>query len=467
MNSDATSLPAGPLLAWYGDDFTGSAAVMEVLQFAGLNSVLFLGIPTAEQRTRFSGMRGIGIAGTARSHSPSWMREHLPACFQYLKSLNAPVSLYKVCSTLDSSPQIGSIGAAIDIAQPVFNSPWIPMYAAAPAMRRYQAFGHFFAGAPGGVFRLDRHPVMARHPVTPMTESDVNRHLALQTDRPSGLIDLESMSSVQAASERLNQIRQAGAEIVAIDTVGSAELEVAGALIWADATGNNNGLFAVGSQGVAYALVAHWQACGWLPIAEAREGAGEVEQIIVVSGSVSPTTQRQIAWAEKNGFAPVALNAADVARGDPGAATAIGQAVSAASAVIRDGNSPMVFTARGPDDPAVEQLRRTLVAEGIEAETANQRIGESLGKIVGQLLRSSDLNRVVIAGGDTSGHAMAQLSVYALTALAPTIPGAALFQAHAESAELDGLQLALKGGQMGSDNFFEWIRLGGGRRRKP
>lgn len=35
-----------PLVAWLGDDFTGSAAVMEVLHFAGIPSVLFTDAPS-------------------------------------------------------------------------------------------------------------------------------------------------------------------------------------------------------------------------------------------------------------------------------------------------------------------------------------------------------------------------------------------------------------------------------------
>ncbi len=38
-----------PLISWLGDDVTGAAAVMEVLTFGGLPSILFLGPPTAEQ----------------------------------------------------------------------------------------------------------------------------------------------------------------------------------------------------------------------------------------------------------------------------------------------------------------------------------------------------------------------------------------------------------------------------------
>ena len=42
----AAALPDGLLLSFYGDDFTGSAAVMEVMTFAGLPTVLFVGPPT-------------------------------------------------------------------------------------------------------------------------------------------------------------------------------------------------------------------------------------------------------------------------------------------------------------------------------------------------------------------------------------------------------------------------------------
>jgi len=57
-------LPAGPLVAWYGDDFTGAAAVLELLETAGLPAVLFMDIPDRLALARFPQARGIGIAGT-------------------------------------------------------------------------------------------------------------------------------------------------------------------------------------------------------------------------------------------------------------------------------------------------------------------------------------------------------------------------------------------------------------------
>lgn len=102
-------------ITWYGDDFTGSAAVMEVLAFAGLPSVLFTDIPDAALMDRFADCRGVVIASTARSHGPGWMQANLPAPFGFLHGLGAPILHYKICSTCDSAPESGSIGRAIEV----------------------------------------------------------------------------------------------------------------------------------------------------------------------------------------------------------------------------------------------------------------------------------------------------------------------------------------------------------------
>jgi len=50
-------LPAGPLIAFYGDDFTGASASMEATAFAGLETVLFLSPPTPERLRAFATAR--------------------------------------------------------------------------------------------------------------------------------------------------------------------------------------------------------------------------------------------------------------------------------------------------------------------------------------------------------------------------------------------------------------------------
>ncbi|MHA1571833.1 MAG: four-carbon acid sugar kinase family protein, partial [Alphaproteobacteria bacterium] len=278
------ALPPGLLLSFYGDDFTGSAAVMEVMTFAGLPAVLFLGPPTASQLAEFTGYRAMGIAGIARAKDPAWMSRNLPDIFATLAGWQAPLAHYKVCSTFDSSPHVGSIGHAIDIGVPLLGGRWHPLLVAAPAIHRYQAFGNLFAVVDHIAYRLDRHPTMSRHPTTPMNEADVTRHLAGQTDRAIGLVDCLALAA-GAGGQALDAALTQGAEVVAIDVLDHQTLVEAGRLIW-----QNRGerLFVVGSQGIEYALTAYWQDAGLIPPAPPAPNAGPVDNIIAVSGSCSP-----------------------------------------------------------------------------------------------------------------------------------------------------------------------------------
>jgi uncharacterized protein YgbK (DUF1537 family) len=450
-----TSLPAGPLVSWYGDDFTGAAAVMEVLTFGGVPSVLFLDLPTPERLAAFAGYRGIGIAGVARSKDPAWMDRRLPPVFETLAGLGAPIAQYKICSTLDSAPRVGSIGKAVDLALPRLGGAWHPFVVAAPAIGRWQCFGNLFAAFGGAVHRLDRHPTMSRHPVTPMHEADIRRHLAPQTDRAIGLVDLTDLRSSRGEAA-LERELAAGAEIVAFDAADEADLAAVGGLIW-----RNRGerLFAIGSQGLEYALLAHWQQAGLIAPPPPVPSAGAVDHVAVVSGSCAPQTAAQIAHALEHGFQPVPVDARSAV--DPASwAGETGRAVEAALAAIGAGRDPLLFTARGPDDPAVAALNQAIAASGADPAAVNERIGTGLGTALKQVLHRAGLKRGIIAGGDTSGYGAGVLGIHALTALAPTVPGAALFQAHGD--ELAGLEIALKGGQMGAPDYFLRIKAGGG-----
>ena len=103
------------LLGFYGDDFTGSTDAMEGLTRAGLRTVMFIGRPKPEQLAKYEGLRAVGLAGCSRTMSPAEMDVELGNAFRTLKEFNLPMVHYKVCSTFDSSPTIGSIGHALDI----------------------------------------------------------------------------------------------------------------------------------------------------------------------------------------------------------------------------------------------------------------------------------------------------------------------------------------------------------------
>lgn len=438
------------LLSFYGDDFTGSSAVMEVLSFAGVPTMLFMQPPDAAMLARCPDLKAVGVAGVARSKSPDWMRANLPPVFEALNALGAPVSHYKVCSTFDSSPTVGSIGAAIETGRHVYGDRWIPLVVGAPAIRRYQVFGQLFAGAPDGIHRLDRHPVMSRHPVTPMDEADLGLHLSRQTNLSIGVVDFTSMKSGRA-EEAIKARLAGGTAILAIDAMDDETLTEAGRLIWRD---GREQVFAVGSQGVEYALVAHWRATGIVPSDHATPALTRVNQIFAVSGSCAPTTADQISHAQAKGFQIVDFDAATAVDSRTLAAE-FERVKTVCLKHLSDGYDVLSTTSRGPADPSAQRMAEAISAAGVPVSDANDRLGAALGHLVADIRSTTGLGRVAIGGGDTSGHALTALKAEALSAVAPLAPGAPLCRLHAaRTPKIDGLEVTLKGGQMGSPEFF-------------
>jgi len=426
-------------LCYYGDDFTGSTDVMEVLTWAGLHTALFLQPPSKDQLSRFRSARAIGIAGDSRSRSPEWMSEHLPQVFQQLEGFGAPINQYKVCSTFDSSPEIGSIGRALDIGLDVFAAAWAPIVVGAPKLRRYQAFGNLFARIASETYRLDRHPTMSRHPVTPMGESDLRRHLAAQTRAKIGLVDLLALAA-GAGQSRIAEAISSGEHAILFDVLDEASLVEVGRLIWENRAAAP---FAVASSGLEYALVAYWRSAGLVPQAPAPPPAAPVDRLAVLSGSCSPETAATIRCAIERGYAGIALDARLVAAGQFD--VALQQAVSIAA----EGRSFIFYTALGPADP-------NLIQGG---ETLRRSLSENLGRLFAAALEQTGIRRAVVCGGDTSSGAGRQLDIYALTAVCPLAPGSPLCRAYS-NGPIDGLEISFKGGQVGGPAFFEEVRTG-------
>ena len=94
--------------------------------------------------------------------------------------------------------------------------------------------------------------------------------------------------------------------------------------------------------------------------------------------------------------------------------------------------------------------------------THDQSLGVALGRLLLELVQQTGVGRVVLCGGDTASHAVQQLNLTAITFAGALAPGAPLCRAHAdEGAGMDGLELVLKGGQIGPEDFFDIARRGG------
>lgn len=319
---------------------------------------------------------------------------------------------------------------------------------------------------------------MSRHPVTPMNESDLRLILGAQTKLPVELIDvLKLEAALNAGSSRreeapiesvarndqslLTSAATSGEPqpVVLFDTVREAHLPVIGREI--DRLAKAGQLFVVGSSAVEYALVEHWKRDLSTEIERAQRGnesepsatskalcpneiapsspAGP-RQLVVVSGSCSPVTDRQIASAVKSGFAEVALDPTRLL--DP---KAVAVDLTDAIAVLASGRSLILHTSRGPAD---QRSQNSL------SPVERDQLGKALGEILDRLLKARGLKRAVVCGGDTSMAVARALGIEALEFAAPAAPGSPLCLVHAPGRSADGCEIVFKGGQNGRDRFL-------------
>ena len=426
------------LLAFYGDDFTGSTDALEFISRAGAKTVLFTETPTAEQLGSFPDLDAFGVAGKTRALSPDEIGKILLPAFEQIKATGVKHVHYKVCSTFDSSPNVGSIGKAIDCGAKVFNNKLIPVLGGMPVLGRYCVFGNLFAkmgiGSNGKTYRIDRHPSMSKHPVTPMNEGDLRLHLGKQTNKKIGLID--NVQQKGKKKEWLDSITDE--EVVLLDTTNEEELLKIGE--WLNAQQKKHGqLFSVGGSGIEFSLGNYWNKIGILKPVTKWKKIHKAEAVLVVSGSCSPVTAGQITYAKANDFAEVVIDAVKICNND----------------VIDEIVMMKV-------NELLSQQKSVIVHTG-EKQTPNlssEKLGKALGTIAKNALIKTGIKRVVIAGGDTSSYAARAMEIDAVKMIAPFVIGAPICKAYSKNKKINGLEVNFKGGQVGAEDYFVLLKQG-------
>jgi len=196
-------------------------------------------------------------------------------------------------------------------------------------------------------------------------------------------------------------------------------------------------MLAVGPSSVAQALAAaHGDIVGERtpPVASRRD-----EPVLALVGSLSPVTRTQVEAA--TGYQRLDIDPSRLLEDANYANTLRNQSLA-----LLTGGNLMLVTERPSHAPS---------------EAA--RVAVATGSLLRAILSKASIARLVIAGGDTSSHAVAALDVWGLSYRGPMTPGAPLCRVHSDDARLDGLDIILKGGQMGPREFFEEARVVGGR----
>jgi len=441
------------LMAFYGDDFTGSADAMEALTLNGVPTVLFLDRPDpALLKKRLKNVRAVGVAGTSRTMTPAQMDGELPGQFQMLKGLGAPLIHYKVCATFDSSAGIGSIGHAADLAFSVINPPFAVIVQGVPVIGRYVVFGNHFTTVGNKTYRLDRHPMMSRHPITPMDEGDLRLHFAKQTSKKVELIDwLQLNKPFDVISSQFDRYIAEGNEIVLFDTLDDRNLLTIGRLIH-QKTGSRP-IYAIGSSGLEYAMAYYWQSAGIVSKPAPIPPAGPVDRLVVVSGSAADKTAEQIKYALDHGFEGIRIQT-ELLIDHQTAKDERNRVIRLSLASLREERSIILFSTLGPDDPCIPKTRDKMRSLGINVSEVGKHLGTQQGLILRELVETAGLKRVCVAGGDTCSYVFRQMDIHSLELLMPITPAAPLCRAFSDNSTFEGLEVASKGGQIGAPEYF-------------
>lgn len=402
------------------DDFTGGTDIASFLVSNGVKTVQLSGIQPLDT-----------VAGDAQAVVVSLKSRSVPAneavqqslqALELLKSAGARQIFFKYCSTFDSTPQ-GNIGPVTDALLGALDEDFTVVCPALPVNGRTIYQGYLF---------VDGVPLqesgMRNHPITPMTDSSLVRLMDAQSDGSTGVVPVETVErGSEAVEQALAELKAAGTRYAVLDALNEEHLTVLGRAVLPMR-------LVTGGSGLGGAIARA------LPNAEKSRHAAFLPKsgpAAILSGSCSVMTNAQVAdYSAKGPFLRV-----DVDR----LMTSPEGYDAEVLAWFRDqpssGPAPLISATANPED--VQRLQQ---AHGSEA--SNQAIEGFFGRIASELVREG-VERLVVAGGETSGAVTTSLGVTGFEVGAPIAPGVPWVRS------LDGrVDLALKSGNFGTVDFF-------------
>ncbi len=418
------------ILGVIADDFTGATDVASMLVRAGLRTVQVIGVPGGAVPAEVAAADAVVVALKSRTSPAAAAVADAMAALRWLQGAGAQQFYFKVCSTFDSTPA-GNIGPVAEALMAALGTDLVIVCPAFPENGRTVFCGHLFVGD-----QLLSDSGMRSHPLTPMTDANLVRVLQAQCQGRVGLLRHDTVAGgAGPIADRLDQLRQDGVRLVIADAVDNADLQrlAAGAAhlpLWVAGSGLALGLPALLAEAGRVTLDAQ---------AARLDGVSEaIRPAAVLAGSCSLATQAQVAHWIQAGRPAMRIDPAALARAEPVASAALAWAAA-------QGQPVLIYATTDAGTLAATQASLGVAAAGALVEQALARIAAGL---VG---RGSQ--RLVVAGGETSGAVVQALAVHTLRIGAAICPGVPWTQA-VRGAGQAPLQLALKSGNFGGTDFF-------------
>jgi len=404
------------------DDFTGATDIASFLTQNGLATIQFNGVP--EQQESLAA-QAIVISLKSRSCPVEQAVDQSLAALRWLREQGCDRFYFKYCSTFDSTEK-GNIGPVTDALLYELGETQTAICPALPVNGRTVYQGHLFVGE-----QLLSESGMRHHPVTPMTDSNLLRLMARQAKGKAGLITAATLDlGAEAVREKLSELKTAGVNYVVLDALSEQHLLTQGEAL-------REMRLVTGGSGLAIGLARQWATTQNLGNEAETAGRPRGERAVVISGSCSQMTNRQVnAYRQQAPAREVEVsrcldNVDDYAR-------------ELADWVADQNARPLAPMLYATAD--AQQLQ--LIQQQYGAQRSSEAV-ETLFAAVTRNLKAHGWQRFIVAGGETSGVVAQSLDVTAFH-IGPTIsPGVPWVRDIHQP-----LSLALKSGNFGDEQFF-------------
>ncbi|MCF7944940.1 MAG: four-carbon acid sugar kinase family protein [Spirochaetia bacterium] len=505
------------------DDNTGASDAAGMLAACGISTVLALRLEVLEsaevvKRIAGNSFDALVVGTQSRSVPVREAYDRTVQALQVMKRLEIPQVQIKYCSTFDSTAE-GNIGQMLDAALDVYGTSQTIVLPALPVNGRTTYHGYHYV-----YDALLADSPLRHHPINPMTESNLLKLLSTQTKRKAGLLRLETI--LECSQDAANPIQTGAAAKEVGAPGGSGGTEAAGA---ADAVGVSGAAGVTGGTEAAEAdsigrrlqqlrdeqtsyivsdavlqehidivteHVKDWPVlsggsgitASWGKL-KGREAAlsdwqGRLDAIpkktLVISGSCSQMTLKQLAYAESSGFAVYRLPVKQILLG----AWKLSDHLRELQKLLNDHEKLIVSSSAQPEE--LQEIHNFAEGEGMDPLKAGETISHTLGMISRELLnqnipeaerenasrkhqhkkqnRHDDkgaeqeldpyaVGRIIAAGGETSGAVCRYAGLDFLEVGFPAAPGVPF----CFPVNRPDLMVVLKSGNFGDEELYEKI----------
>lgn len=413
--------PGHILLGCVADDFTGASDAASFLANQGIKTMLFNGIPKNAEVVK--DCTAVVIALKTRSAAPEKAAHDTLEAFRWLQAHEAEQFYIKYCSTFDSTPK-GNIGSNIDVVMENYHIPYTLLCPSLPVNNRK---------VKDGILMVDGKPIaeghMANHPLNPIWDSRIEKLMEPQGKYPCMILKGEVLAGPK--EDIIKAVEEFGKGKEHFYLIPDYSTDEEGRRI-AEVFGENRLL--TGGSGILEHMANRYKerydcTAGDSLVIKA-EGKG-----IALSGSCSTATCSQCnVFSEKH--KSMAVYPSKLLDGS--------QTLEKLWEFAVDNGEVLLYSA-GATEPQ---------SRNYPDEKTAARASEELERTMAALSRKafdSGYQRIIVAGGETSGAVALELGFDAFIIGESIAPGVPVMI----PADNQKMRIVLKSGNFGQADFFE------------